>query len=54
MAFQLSDNLRQTVADGVRFRHPDYDEATVQLAVQRICLPDHLFRKIHPDSQIEV
>lgn len=43
MTFELSDNLRQIVKDGVRHRHPDWDDARVEHAVLRIVLGDHLY-----------
>lgn len=45
MTFELSDNLRRIVADGVRFRHPDWDEETVRLRVIRLTLGKSLFEK---------
>ena len=43
MTFELSDNLRQIVADGVRHCHPDWNEVQVKAAVLRIVLGDRLF-----------
>jgi hypothetical protein len=43
MTFELSDNLRQIVKDGVRHRHPDWNEAQVRQEVLRIVLGDRLF-----------
>lgn len=43
MTFELSDNLRQIVKDGVRHRHPDWDDARVERAVLRIVLGDRLY-----------
>jgi hypothetical protein len=45
MTFELSDNLRQIVKDGVRHRHPDWDEDRVKREVLRIVLGDHLFHE---------
>ncbi len=45
MTFELSDNLRRIVADGVRFRHPDWDEETVRLRVIRLTLGKRLYQK---------
>lgn len=45
MTFELSDNLRQIVADGVRFRHPEWDEETVRLRVIRLMLGKRLFEE---------
>jgi hypothetical protein len=45
MTFELSDNLRQIVKDGVRHRHPDWDEAQVKQETLRIVLGDDLYNK---------
>jgi len=46
MTFELSDNLRQIVKDGVQHRHPDWDEAQVKREVLRIVLGDRLFNEL--------
>jgi hypothetical protein len=46
MTFELSDNLRRIVKDGVQHRHPDWDEAQVKREVLRIVLGDRLFDEI--------
>jgi len=43
MTFELSDNLRQITADGVRHGHPDWNETQVKAAVLRRVLGDGLF-----------
>jgi len=43
MALEFSRDLRQIVKDGVRHRHPDWDEARVQQEVLRIVLGDRLY-----------
>lgn len=45
MTFQLSDNLRQIIQDGVRFRNPEYSDSQVRQEVLRITLGDELYRK---------
>jgi hypothetical protein len=45
MTFQLSDNLRQIIEDGVRFRNPEYSDSQVRQEVLRITLGDELYRK---------
>jgi len=45
MTFELSDNLRQIVKDGVRLHHPDWDEAQVKQEVFRIVLGDRLYNE---------
>jgi hypothetical protein len=38
MTFQLSDNLRQIIEDGVRFRNPEYSDDQVRQEVLRRAL----------------
>jgi hypothetical protein len=47
MTFQLSDNLRQIIEDGVRLRNPEYSESQVRREVLRITLGDDLYRKAY-------
>jgi pimeloyl-CoA synthetase len=47
MTFQLSDNLRQIIEDGVRLRHPEYNDKQVRQEVLRITLGDELYRKAY-------
>jgi hypothetical protein len=54
LAFQMSDTLRRTVADGVRSRHPDYSEDQARLAVARLWLGDELFRTVYPGVEVAV
>ncbi len=54
LALQLSDVIRGVVADGVRNRHPEYDEEHVRLAVMRLMLGDELFQRVHPGIEIAV
>jgi len=51
MTFELSDGLRQIVKDGVRLRHPDWDEAHVKQEVLRIVLGDHLYNEVFGDKK---
>ncbi|MHC4519396.1 MAG: hypothetical protein ACYTAS_12470 [Planctomycetota bacterium] len=50
MTFELSDNLRRVVADGVRYRHPDWDTEQVRRGVARIMLGERLFAQVFGDS----
>ena len=52
VAFEMSDEAREIVADGVRSRHPDYDESRVRLAVLRLSLGDALFAKAFPGTDV--
>lgn len=45
MTFELSDNMRSIVADGVRYRHPEWDEQAVEREVLRLMIGDDLFRE---------
>ena len=47
MTFQLGDNLRQIIEDGVRLRHPEYSNSRVRREVLRITLGDELYRKAY-------
>jgi hypothetical protein len=51
MTFQLSDNLRQIVEDGVRCRHPDWDREAVKRDVMRLTLGERLFQKVFRNTQ---
>jgi hypothetical protein len=45
MTFQLNDNLRQIIEDGVRSRNPEYNDSQVRQEVLRITLGDELYHK---------
>jgi hypothetical protein len=47
MTFELSDNLRLLVAAGVRHRHPQWDDRTVEREVIRLMIGNDLFRKAY-------
>jgi hypothetical protein len=51
MTFQLSDNLRQIIEDGVRLRHPEYSDSQVRQEVLRITLGDELYRKAYENRE---
>lgn len=51
MTFELSDNLRQVVKDGVRHRHPDWDETRIRQEVFRIVLGDRLFHEAFGENR---
>ena len=52
MAFQMSNNLRRVAAEGVRYRHPDYNEEQVRLAVIRLMLGEQLFREVYRGVEV--
>ncbi len=51
MTFELSDNLRQIVRDGVRHHHPDWNEGQIKQEVLRIVLGDHLYKAAFGESR---
>jgi hypothetical protein len=46
MTFELSDNLRQIVKDGVRCRHPDWDETQIKHETFRIVYGERLYNEV--------
>ncbi len=46
MTFELSDNVRQIVRDGVRHRHPDWDEACIRREMFRLVYGDPLYTEV--------
>jgi hypothetical protein len=44
LAIQMSDDLRAVTSDGVRYRHPEYDAASVDAAVLRLYLGTDVYR----------
>lgn len=51
VAIALSQTSRKLLAEGVRLRHPDYDEEQVRLAVIRLTLPEDLFLAAYPEGK---
>lgn len=47
---RLSEDVRRVAADGIRARHPSYDEAAVRWALFRLIHGDALFAKAWPDA----
>ncbi len=52
LAFQMTADLRQRLAEGVRQRHPEYSERQIQLGVIRLTLGDELFRIVYPGVDV--
>lgn len=52
MACEMSDEARALSAEGVRCRHPHYNEDTVRLAVIRLMLGDDLFQQVYPGVDV--
>jgi hypothetical protein len=47
----LSRMYRELLAEGVRRRHPEYDERQVKLATIRLTLPEDLFSAAYPEGR---
>jgi hypothetical protein len=53
IAFDLNELIRQTLAAGIRNRHPEYSEEQVRWAVQRLWLnDDELYQKVWPGREL--
>lgn len=46
--FALCRTSRQVMRAGIRKRHPDYDETTVEMALARLLWGDVLYREARP------
>jgi hypothetical protein len=46
----LSETCRILLAEGIRKRHPNYNEEQVRLAVIRCLLPENLFLQAYPNA----
>ncbi len=47
----LSETCRTLLAEGVRKRHPDYNDEQVRLGVIRCLLPEELFIQAYPGAR---
>jgi hypothetical protein len=52
LAIEMSIAMRAISADGIRARHPAYDEAQVGHALNRMFLGDRLFREAWPHAPL--
>ena len=50
-ATELTELVRATLAEGVRMRHPDYNDEQVRLAVIRLTLPESIFLAVYPHAK---
>ena len=48
LALEMSETARRTSLDGIRRRHPNYDERTAVRALFRLLHGDELYRKVWP------
>jgi len=54
LTFELSDSMRKTLVDGIRYRHPAYNENEIRLAVMKLTLPDEVFCQFFGKCGIEL
>jgi len=47
----LSQLCRKLLLEGVRMRHPEYNERQIELAVIRLILPENLFLAAYPEGR---
>lgn len=50
LALQMSDDIMEVAAAGIRQRHPEYTPDEVRRALVRLRLGDKLFREIHGEA----
>ena len=50
--FRLNDMVRNATTEGIKRRHPDYDDRQVELAWQRLTLGDALVREAFPGREL--
>jgi hypothetical protein len=53
MTMELCDNLRTILRDGIRHRHPEYDERAVEMALFRATLGKALFAKFFQEGPVQ-
>jgi hypothetical protein len=51
LAVELTRGMRSRLEAGVRFRHPDYDDWQVKMAVIRLTLPEEVFLSVYPHAK---
>lgn len=54
LAIRMSESARALARDGVRARHPEYDEEQVRFAWLRMTLGDALFAAAYPRAPMLV
>jgi hypothetical protein len=52
IAASMSDDARQLTRDGIRMRHPDYDDRQVFLAFVRLLHGDDTYSKVWPGEPL--
>jgi hypothetical protein len=48
VAFEMSEDMRSIALEGIRSRHPEYDDARARRALFRLLLGEDLVRAIWP------
>lgn len=51
-AMKMCDEAREIAREGIRARHPEYDEPSVNWALFRLLLGDALFRAAYKDRPL--
>jgi hypothetical protein len=52
IVFRLNALVRQMAIAGIRTRHPNYDDAQVRMALQRLMFGDAVVRSAFPDGEL--
>jgi hypothetical protein len=52
IGFSMSEDVREIAAQGIRSRHPDYEEAQVRSALFRLLYGDELTRAVWPGEAL--
>lgn len=52
VAADVSDAVRRVAAEGIRARHPDYDDEMVRHALFRLVLGDALYQEAWPNRAL--
>jgi hypothetical protein len=52
LGMSMCDEAREIAREGIRARHPDYSERSVDWALFRLLLGDALFRAAYPECPV--
>lgn len=52
VVFRLNALVREVAMAGIRSRHPEYSEAQLRMALQRLMFGDELARSAFPDGEL--
>lgn len=53
LAMQLSRMVRRLSEEGIRSRHPEFDERKTKLAAIKLAIGPELFSKAYPGEDVE-